>query len=931
MGELPIGTVTFLFTDLEGSTRLWEEDADAMRVAVARHDALLNDAIARHGGVVFSNMGDGMAAAFASAQQGIAAAVDAQLALSRESWGTTRPLRARMGLHAGDGTVVGGQYDSQPLNRCARLMAVAHGGQIVVSDAVEVLVRGSLPSDVGLVDLGEHRLRDLAQPMRVFQATHPRLAERFPTLSSLDAFPGNLPLQVSSFIGRDQEIVRTIDALDRARVVTLTGVGGVGKTRLAYQVAAEVLPRFRDGAWLVELAPVRDPDDVVETFAALFGVTPHAGETLEQALIEFLRAKQLLLVVDNCEHLLEAVADLIDVIERSCPRVVVLATSREGLALEGEQMLAVPSLRPPGDAADPEAIARSDAVQLFVERAQAADADFRLDNGNVAAVAQVCRRLDGVPLAIELAAARIITMSPSELAAALDRRFEVLAGGRRRAVKRHQTLRATIDWSYDLLDESHRRLLARLAVFAGGCARDAAQAVCAGDPVEPAAVFELLADLVARSLVVVDRGGPDTRYRLLETIREYAEERLAEHDETMALRDQHARYFADRSRIMSEGLIGPDQVLWGQRFRAEEENLLAAMAHALDAHDVDLAMRLVPMQLPGFQLRYILRTSADSVLLLPGAHEHPSYPLALVSAAWQAVNRGELTLAEQLVERALEAERSLSEPAQYIVPLEAQAELVLIRIATATGAWPDVFRLSLSQIDLLRAGGLGAFAAPAFTTAATALCFQGKFDAAVTLATEGLDLARSHRVTDQIITSLWALALSLSEREPVRARAVLQEAVDVFTALGEEGWVAQMMALTAARLADWELTAQLARSCIRYFHWMGVRPSLAGMFTVTARVLADTDPEAAAVVQGAARIFVPGGSAATGIDTSPRSPTSGTDLWTAIRHDTTRRLHDMLGDDRRRDLQAQGAGMNGDDAVSFALTHLDKFVAHGVN
>jgi len=269
MAELPSGTVTFLFTDLEGSTRLWEDDADAMRAAVARHDVLLEEAITRQGGMVFSRMGDGMAAAFASAPQGIAAAVDAQLALSSESWGTIRPLRARMGLHAGEGTVVGGQYDSQPLNRCARLMAVAHGGQVVVSDAVEVLVRGALPPDVGLADLGEHRLRDLAQAMRVFQVTHPRLTDRFPALRSLDAFLGNLPLQVSSLIGRDQEIARTIDALDRARVVTLTGVGGVGKSRLAYQVAAEALPRVRDGAWLVELAPVRDPDDVADAVAAV--------------------------------------------------------------------------------------------------------------------------------------------------------------------------------------------------------------------------------------------------------------------------------------------------------------------------------------------------------------------------------------------------------------------------------------------------------------------------------------------------------------------------------------------------------------------------------------------------------------------------------------------------------------------------------------
>jgi predicted ATPase/class 3 adenylate cyclase len=925
MGELPSGTVTFLFTDLEGSTRLWEEDADAMRVAVARHDALLEDAITRHGGAVFSRMGDGMAAAFASAPQAIAAAVDAQLALVNESWGQTGPLRARMGSHAGDGTAVGGQYDSQPLNRCARLMAAAHGGQVVVSDAVEALARGALPPVVGLVDLGEHRLRDLAQPIRVFQVTHPGLADRFPALRSLDAFPGNLPLQVSSFIGRTREIARTIEALDRARVVTLTGVGGVGKTRLATQVAAEVLPQFRDGAWLIELAPVRDADGVTDACAAVFGVTARSDETLEQALVEFLRAKQLLLVVDNCEHLLEAVADLVDLIERACPRVVVLGTSREGLALEGEQILAVPSLRPPEADSDPDTIARSDAVRLFVERAQAADADFALDAGNVDAIARVCRRLDGVPLAIELAAARITTMSPAELVEALDRRFDVLAGGRRRAVKRHQTLRATIDWSYDLLGEPHQRLLARLSVFAGGWTRDAAQAICSTDPVEPRATFDLLADLVARSLVVADRSGPDTRYRLSETIREYGEERLAEHGETMQMRERHARYFIDRGRVFAEGLLGPDQAIWGNRFLAEEENFLAAMAHALDTQDVDLAMGLVSNAVPAMQLRYQLRMPADPVLSLPGARDHPGYPVALMIAAWQAANRGELTLAEQLVDRALETEGALSTPVARVAPIDAQANMLRVRLAAATGAWPEVVRQSLANMEQWRALGLVRSEAVSLAVAGSALSLSGDPDAAVPLASESVELARSAGMSDVVVTSLWSLALALSTSEPDRARALLQEAIDLNASLGEETWLASMMTLAAARLNDWNLTARLARNGIRYFHWMGVRPSLAGMLTVSARALADTDPQGAAIIQGAARTFALGARIRPAVDAAAGT---AADFFTDTRRATTQRLDDTLGDDRRRQLQAQGSAMSPDDAVAFTLAHLDKYLAY---
>jgi predicted ATPase len=330
-----------------------------------------------------------------------------------------------------------------------------------------------------------------------------------------------------------------------------------------------VLPRFREGAWLIELAPVRDPDDVVDACAAVFGVAARAGQTLVEALIEFLATKQLLLVVDNCEHVLDPVADLVDELGRSCPGVFVLATSREGLAIVGERILAVPSLASPPADATLHVVAASDAVQLFMDRAHAADGTFVLSLDNAGAVVRVCRRLDGVPLAIELAAARVSLMSPAELASALDHRFDLLAGGRRGAVKRQQTLRATIDWSYDLLSEAEQRLLARLAVFAGGCTREAAEVVCAGEPLEARAIFGLLGALVARSLVVAERAEPDSRYRLLETIREYAEERLAEHHETRLLRDRHGHWYADyRDRCCSQ-LRGPDQIVVGKRLLAD--------------------------------------------------------------------------------------------------------------------------------------------------------------------------------------------------------------------------------------------------------------------------------------------------------------------------------------------------------------------------
>ena len=419
-----------------------------------------------------------------------------------------------------------GQYVNRPLNRCARLMAAAHGGQILLSDATEALVRSQLPDGATLLDLGEHRLRDLAGRMHIFQLVHPDLPGAFPALRTLDAFPGNLPLQVSSFIGRTRELEQTAAALGQARMVTLTGVGGVGKTRLALQVAEQVLPRFGDGAWLCELAPIRDAAGVDDAVAAVFSVTARAGQSTRDALVEFLRNKELLLVLDNCEHLLAGAAALAVVLERSCARLVILATSREGLGIDGERLVPVPPLAVPGADADLETITDAEAVRLFADRAAAVKPDFRVTAANAAAVAAVVRRLDGVALAIELAAARVPAMTPAELARRLDRRFAVLAGGRRGAVERHQTLRAAIDWSFELLTEPEQALLGRLAVFAGGCTLQAAETVCSGEGIDPGAVFELLASLVARSLVVAGESGPQSRYRLLETIRQYGEERL---------------------------------------------------------------------------------------------------------------------------------------------------------------------------------------------------------------------------------------------------------------------------------------------------------------------------------------------------------------------------------------------------------------------
>src|SRR5262245_48022195 len=545
--ELPAGTVTFLLTDIEGSTRLWETVPEAMEAALERHNQLLTEVIGGHGGVVVTARGEGdsVFAAFASAVAAGEAAGACQLALNRETWPAGAVLRVRMGLHTGEAHVHDGDYaDHAPINRCARVKAAAHGGQVLVTQATRGLVAGRLGGGFGLRRLGEFRLRDLAGPELIYQLTHAGLPAEFPPIGTLAGRTGNLPVPVSSFIGRARELGQAAAALGQARVVTLTGPGGVGKTRLALQVAGQVAGRFADGAWLCELAPVRDPGGVDDAVAAVFSVAARAGQSTREALVESLRGKQLLRVLDNCEHLIEGAAALAGALARSCERLVILATSREALGIDGERVVPVPPLATPAAGADLAAVTDAEAVRLFAERAAAVKPGFAVTAANAAAVTEVVRRLDGIALAVELAAARVPAMTPAELARRLERSFAVLAAGKRGTVARHQTLRATIDWSFQLLAKDEQALLARLAVFAGGATLEAAETVCGGDGIGPDAVLELLAALVARSLVVAEEHGPESRYRLLETIRQYGEQRLDQAGEAQRWRARHASYYA---------------------------------------------------------------------------------------------------------------------------------------------------------------------------------------------------------------------------------------------------------------------------------------------------------------------------------------------------------------------------------------------------
>ncbi|MGC4043660.1 MAG: tetratricopeptide repeat protein [Armatimonas sp.] len=577
----PTGTITFLFSDIEGSTKLWELHPQIMQVAVAKHDALLRQAVQENQGYLFKTTGDGIAAAFSVAEQGLAAALATQQTLAREAWSEPVVLRSRMGLHTGSAELRDGDYFGSTLNRCARLMSAGHGGQILLSLSTQELVRDVLPKNVTLFVLGEHRLKDLIRPETIYQLVHPALLDTFPALRTLNnpSLPNNLPQQLTSFIGREKPLADVAEMLGKNRLLTLTGTGGTGKTRLSLQVAADALEQYPDGVWLVELASVSDPALVPQTIAAVFGVKEQAGQTISQTLVEHLKERSLLLVLDNCEHLLNACANITALLLRSCPQVKILATSREQLGIAGEQVYRVPSLSlpDPKQTATLETLSQFESVRLFIDRAQAVKPDFTVTNSNAPALAQLCYRLDGIPLALELAAARARLLAVEQINDRLAQRFRLLTGGDRSALPRQQTLRALIDWSYDLLTNSEKALLCRLSAFAGGWTLSAAESVCGFEPVEDWEVLDLLTSLADKSLIIADIENADSRYRMLETVRQYADEKLQESEEAETVQERHVEWCLALLQEADPKLKGPEQVVWLDRLELEHDNLRAAL------------------------------------------------------------------------------------------------------------------------------------------------------------------------------------------------------------------------------------------------------------------------------------------------------------------------------------------------------------------
>lgn len=710
--DRPSGTVTLLFTDIEGSTRLWEKAPAAMDRALRRHDQLVRSAVEEAGGYVFKTVGDAFCAVFSTAKEAVEVAAVAQKALQAEQWPEEAALVVRMAVHTGECEERDGDYFGPPLNRVDRLRAVGHGGQILLSRATADMVRDVLPAGMGLHPLGTHRLKDLSRPEDVFQLVVDGLDADFAPLRSLDnpGMPNNLPELVSSFVGRHVEVAEVRNLVETSRLVTLVGAGGVGKTRLGLQVAADLLDGSGEGVWFVELATETEPEAVSEAVARALGIMEQSGRTTGDTLVEALADRYVLIVLDNCEHLIGACATLAEVVVRSCPRVSLLATSREPLGIDGERVFRVPSLSVPReDAEAPSELAASEAVTLFVERARAQAAHFSLTAGTAALVGAICRRLDGVPLAIELATARLSAMSLVDLHDRLDQRFRLLTGGSRTALPRQQTLRALVDWSYDLLNGSEQAVLRRLSVFVGGFELAMAEAVCGFGDVESLDVADLVGSLVDKSLVQAEITEATIRYRLLETIRQYAAEDLLRHDgsEIVATRDAHAQVFLSLAERVELQLTGPDQGRWLALLDGERGNLRNALVHLIDSRDEPTeALRL------GIALERFWRTRgyySEGIELLRAVLERNDTvqidilrARALKTLGLLSVHRGDSTLAAGYVEDALSIARSVED-----VVLTAELLHLIAFVRFSQGDYTAARALSREAVNVARASGSG--------------------------------------------------------------------------------------------------------------------------------------------------------------------------------------------------------------------------------
>jgi predicted ATPase/class 3 adenylate cyclase len=783
---LPTGTVTFLFSDIEGSTERWERERSAMQSAVQRHDAILREAISAHAGHVFKTVGDAFCAVFTRPEDAVASALDAQRAIDAEDFSQVGGLSVRIALHTGTSDERDGDYFGPTVNRVARLIAIGHGGQVLVSGITTELVQGTLPSQATLQDLGPHRLKDLTLPEQVYQLLAPGLRKEFPSLRSLGSLPNNLPLQLTSFVGRDREVAEIEALLKKHRVVTLVGSGGVGKTRTSLQVGANLLDGFGDGVWFVELAPIVDENLVPSAVAEVLGLDVSGKSDPLSALVASLRSKHLLLIMDNCEHLVAAAARVADAIVRGCPKARILASSRQGLGIAGEATFRMPSLAvpEPGAYAVVADAARYGAVELFVERAQAVDPHFALTDENAAAIGEICRRLDGIALAIELAAARVRMLSPQQLQRRLDERFRILTGGSRTALPRQQTLRALVDWSFDLLGDRERTVFRRTSVFVDGFTLEAANEVCSDQTIDEFEIFDTLSSLVDKSLVIADLVGAATRYRLLESTRAYAVERLAEAHERERLSERHLTYY---EKLAQRGLAAynalQDRGFDTVELHLEMENVRAALGWSLAGGDVHTGASLASALAPYgriFTAEWIGWTDRCLAVLDPA--ETRLRAELKIRLGELLGNAGRTVRSEQEFDEVVALCRTANMVPSLIAALMGQSFLYL-RLDRVD----DLMRTIAEVESLAPADPLPRFRFKLLRHKARAAGYRGDFDAAVGLYRDIQALAREFGNDGAMLHALHTQAeFEHARGETARAIALITESLPRFRLLGRE-------------------------------------------------------------------------------------------------------------------------------------------------
>jgi predicted ATPase/class 3 adenylate cyclase len=788
--ELPTGTVTFLFTDIEGSTRLLQELGDRYAAVRDQHAAIVRRAIAEGGGVEVSTEGDSFFAAFGGPAGAVRAAVAAQRGLAGHAWPAGFPVRVRMGLHTGEGVRGGDNYVGIDVNRAARIAAAAHGGQVIVSDATRALVEHALPEGASLRDLGEHRLKDIALSVHLHDLVIEGLEADFPAPRTLDARRDNLPPQLTSFVGRQEEIAEVKRLLGRVRLLTLTGAGGTGKSRLALQVAAELLPELEHGALFVDLSAVTDPALVPAAVARALRVPEVAGRPVLEAVKDHLRDQELLLVVDNFEQVVAA-GPLVEELLTAAPRLKVLVTSRVALGLRGEQEYDVPVL------------SRAEAVRLFSERAQAVRPGFRVTDENAGAVAEIAARLDGLPLAIELAATRTKVLSPEQMLPRLAQRLSVLTSGARTLPERQRTLRNAIAWSHDLLGDAEQRWFARLSVFAGGWTLPSAEAVC--DPTGLGLdALEALASLVDQSLVRrtdPTDGGP--RFSMLETIREFGQERLAAGGDLDPVRARHARHFLDLAEEAAPHLTADDQGEWLDRCDLEHANLRAALRWAIQAGEADRAQRAAGALWRFWQQRGHLaegRQWLQEVLAMPsGQPPTAARATALTGAGGIAWWQEDIPAARAFYAEALAIERRLGDPGRTAEALYNQAF-----VAGAAGDFDAAGRFFQESLELFRRAGDEAGVTRAQWMVVIPDLVAGRWERTIATAEEAV--AAWRRAGDRLSLAdglVWTAVVYARAGRPADARAAVAEALEAFRQVDSPmGMVSVLLSLTY--LARWE-------------------------------------------------------------------------------------------------------------------------------